>query len=353
MRNTVDVRPSFLGKGVLTAIVVLFSSILLTACGIESAGNSPSETAVVSKEPKSNRTTNSDQSSNEKRVVAHAMGETEITGTPQRVVVLTNEGIEALLALGVKPVGATRSWSGEVGEGTPWYAHIQAEMENVIVVGGEEQPDVELIWSLKPDLIIGNATRQGKLYRQLSKIAPTIFSETLSADWKPNLELYAEALNRTEQGERVVAEFDQRITDARQKLGKHTVMTVSLVRFLPNSARVYYKDSFAGVMVEQLGFARPEPQNKQKHSARVKQERIPDLDGDVLFFSMSEEGPDQMDSVPNAASWQQHSLWSNLQAVQNGRVFEVNDVVWNRSGGVKAAHLMLDDVLKYVEKIKG
>src|SRR5687768_3607948 len=39
------------------------------------------------------------------RVIKHAMGETEITGTPQRIVALEWTYAEDLLALGVQPVG--------------------------------------------------------------------------------------------------------------------------------------------------------------------------------------------------------------------------------------------------------
>lgn len=42
--------------------------------------------------------------------VEHAMGKTEVPANPKRVVILTNEGTEALLELGVKPVGAVKSW---------------------------------------------------------------------------------------------------------------------------------------------------------------------------------------------------------------------------------------------------
>ena len=43
--------------------------------------------------------------------VKHAMGETTVNGTPKKVVVLTNEGAEALLAVGVTPVGIkTTCW---------------------------------------------------------------------------------------------------------------------------------------------------------------------------------------------------------------------------------------------------
>ena len=64
------------------------------------------------------------------REVTHAMGTTDVPDAPQRVIILTNEGTEALLALGVTPVGAVRSWLGD-----PWYDHIAARMEGVEVVG--------------------------------------------------------------------------------------------------------------------------------------------------------------------------------------------------------------------------
>ncbi len=88
------------------------------------------------------------------------MGETEVPANPKRVVILTNEGTEALLSLGIKPVGAVKSFTGN-----PWYDHIKADMEGVTVLGEEGQPNIELIASLKPDLIIGNKMRQEKNLR--------------------------------------------------------------------------------------------------------------------------------------------------------------------------------------------
>ena len=68
------------------------------------------------------------------------MGSTTIKGMPEKVVILTNEGTEALLALGVKPVGAVQSWLGD-----PWYDHIKKDMEGVEVVGVEGEVNVEKI----------------------------------------------------------------------------------------------------------------------------------------------------------------------------------------------------------------
>ncbi len=121
--------------------------------------------------------------------VEHAMGKTEVPANPKRVVILTNEGTEALLELGVKPVGAVKSWTGD-----PWYPHIKDKMKDVKVVGDEGQVNVETIASLKPDLIIGNKMRHEKVYEQLKAIAPTVFSETLRGEWKDNFKFYAKSI---------------------------------------------------------------------------------------------------------------------------------------------------------------
>ena len=40
------------------------------------------------------------------RDITHAMGVTDVPDNPQRIVILTNEGTEALLAVGITPIGA-------------------------------------------------------------------------------------------------------------------------------------------------------------------------------------------------------------------------------------------------------
>ena len=152
----------------LSCLFVL--SMLATACG-----SKPESSSTASSTPQG--TTNTDAP----RTIKHAMGETVVPAKPQRVVILTNEGTEALLALGIKPVGAVESFYGN-----PWFDHFKADMQGVTTVGVEGQPNLEVIASLKPDLIIGNKLRQEKVYEQLKAIAPTVFSETLRGEWKNN-----------------------------------------------------------------------------------------------------------------------------------------------------------------------
>ncbi|MED4970749.1 ABC transporter substrate-binding protein [Parageobacillus toebii] len=273
--------------------------------------------------------------------IEHAMDTTEIKGTPERVVILTNEGTEALLALGVKPVGAVKSWTGN-----PWYDHIKDKMEGVKELGTEAEPNLEAIASLKPDLIIGNKLRHEKIYEQLKAIAPTVFSETLRGNWKDNFMLYAKAVNKEEKGKEVIAEYDKRIEDLKAKLGDKLKMKVSIVRFMAGDVRIYHKDSFSGVILDQLGFSRPESQNVNDFAEMgVTKERIPAMDGDILFYFTYETGDGEASKLEK--EWINDPLFKSLNVAKQGKVYKVSDTIWNTAGGVLAAHLMLDDIEKY------
>ena len=269
--------------------------------------------------------------------IQHAMGTTDVPETPQRIVVLTNEGTEALLALGLTPVGAAQSWTGD-----PWYDHIADAMGDAVNLGTESGINLELVAALEPDLILGNKQRHEEVYPQLSAIAPTVLSERLRGDWRVNFDLYAEALGVQAQGEQVLAEYDARIAALREGLGDSLQEEVSVIRFLPSQIRIYQLDSFSGVVLGDLGFARPENQNVDEFALRVGRESIPDMDGDRIFYFTYDtgdgEGVAQQDGALN------DPLWQSLSAVQAGRVDAVDDVIWNTAGGILAAHLMLDDI---------
>lgn len=190
-------------------------------------------------------------------VIKHAMGETTITGTPKRVVVLTNEGAEALLAVGVTPVGSTKPRAGD-----EWYPHVAKELKDTKVVGTERDVNLEAIMKLKPDLIIGNKMRHEKVYEQLKEIAPTVYAETLRGDWKENFTLYTKAVNKEKEGQKALGDYKKRIEGIKEKLGDKVESKVSIIRFVPGDVRIYQKNSFSGVVLNDIGFKRPPLQDK-------------------------------------------------------------------------------------------
>ncbi|WP_339318353.1 iron-siderophore ABC transporter substrate-binding protein [Paenibacillus sp. FSL R10-2734] len=312
---------------------LLALTVIVSGCG--QAGSNNSNTASPAESNAAN--------SREEHKVTHAMGETTITGTPKRVVVLTNEGTEALLALGVKPVGAVKSWTGD-----PWYEHIAADMEGVTVVGEESQPNLELIASLKPDLIIGNKLRQEKVYDQLKAIAPTVFSETLRGEWQSNFLLYAEALGKTDEGKKQIAEYDSRTADFKAKAGDKLNQKVSVVRFMAGKTRIYLEDTFTGIAFSKLGITRPDNQKyTDTFVEEITKERLPEVDADMLFYFTYDTGDGKGTEMEQEML--KDPLWQSLNVVKNNKAIRVSDAIWNTSGGVIAANLMLDELYKIYE----
>lgn len=339
--------PMYRGKRTsMAASLLLCFILLLSACstGSSNTNSANSGSNLVSSNASTATPAPTDAASFEAtRVIKHAMGETTLTGTPERVVILTNEGTEALLAVGITPIGAVQSWIGD-----PWYDHIKDEMQDVTVVGDELQPNIELIASLKPDLIIGNKVRQEKIYEQLNQIAPTVFAEDLGGDWKINFKLYMDAVNKTEEGDKAMAEFDKRVAEVKSKIGDKANTKVSVARFSASQVRIYQKQTFSGVLLNDLGFARPESQDKDSFIEVMSKETIPSMDGDVLFYFVT-EAAGKTDAAKVVEEWMNDPLFKKLNVVQNDKVVQVDEAIWNTAGGYKAANLLLDEIVAYFD----
>lgn len=316
------------------ALLVLILVSLLTSC----SGTNKSDST-------NNLSINTSAAENSTRTITHAMGTTEIKGTPKKVVILTNEGTEALLALGVKPVGAVKSW-----EGDPWYSYIKKDMSSVKNVGTEDQVNIEAIASLNPDLIIGNKMRDEKIYDQLSKIAPTVYSDTLRGEWKTNFLFYAKVLSKESKGNDIIKKFDSRVASIAKLAGTKLNTQISLVRFMPGKTRLYLDNTFAGVILKQIGFARPKIQSASGTFIEIGKERLRDADGQVMFYFTYETG--KGDGNAREKEWIDDPMFKTLDVSKNNKVFKVDDAIWNTGGGVISANLMLDDIEKFIKANK-
>lgn len=282
--------------------------------------------------------------------VEHAMGTTEVECAPDRVVTLGQGQTDSTLALGVTPVGVVEPWTDE------FYDYLPDEVEQATVVGTELEPDLEAIAALQPDVILGSKLRHEAFYEQLSQIAPTVFSETIGVTWKENVSLWAEALCRPEEGERILADYEQRAADleaALEDAGRADTQ-VSMVRFMPDQVRIYLT-GFPGSVMRDAGLDRPAAQQVEDWTnspqlIEISEERIPEMDGDVIFVMVSDEwygSRNGQDVDETMERWTSTDLWQRLSAVQAGAVHQVNESHWNLGGGIGAANAMLADLEAY------
>jgi iron complex transport system substrate-binding protein len=243
------------------------------------------------------------------RVVQHAMGETEVPGDPQRVVVLDSSFLDASIALGVVPVGATE---GTPGSGLP--AYLGDTIAGIELAGDTTTPNLELVASLQPDLILAAKVRHEALYEQLSAIAPTVFSESSGQNWTDQVRLTGAALGRAAGADALVAAFEARAAEVGAAIGAAGT-TASIVRFIPGQTRLY-GPAFG--------------------MALLSAEQLEMVDADVIFATtFAGEGSARPDF---------EALWANLPAVAEGRQFDVEDSTWMTGIGVLGANEILDDL---------
>ncbi|MEX2981804.1 ABC transporter substrate-binding protein [Streptomyces sp. C36] len=273
------------------------------------------------------------------RTVTHALGRTEIKEAPKRVVVLDVGELDNVVSLGIKPVG----WAPSEGsQDIPEY--LKKDVGEPKSVGTINNLNLEAVNELKPDLILGSKLRAEKNYKDLSKIAPTVFSIRPGFTWKENYLLNAAALDRTAEAKKQLEAYETKAKKLGADLGEKKP-TISMVRYLPQFTRLYARQSFIGTVLEDAGLPRPKIQQADKLAVEISPENIDKADGDWIFTGVYGD-PDK--TKRNAA--EDNPLWKNLQAVKDGHAKPVKDETWYLGLGVTAANSVLDDLRGFLVK---
>ena len=275
------------------------------------------------------------------RVIQHAMGETCVPLNPQRIVTIDSTILEATLALNQKPVGSPLD-----------FVLPSIDQEGIVDLGDSEKINLERILALKPDLILGEAYATVP-YAQLAQIAPTVLIDFQhSGQWKENFAFAGEVLGKSEEVERVMADYYQRAKEFQQQMDSSSD-EVSVVRIYPTHINLYTKPGFIGTVLEDAGLSRPPSQDLNLEETKsltgdtiqytISEELIGKADGDAIFVIVTSWNPEAQDLL---VSLKADPLWSKLEAVKQDKVYEVGDY-WI-GNGVIAANAVLDDLFEYL-----
>ncbi|MEM8529505.1 MAG: iron-siderophore ABC transporter substrate-binding protein [Chloroflexota bacterium] len=332
----------------MRALSICIALMMLVACGGQIAQGPdealadtdvvPTDATDTTESSSEIDTEDSVEATNDMRIVTHAMGMTEVSTNPKRVVVLDTGELDNALALGITPVGAPLT------DVRDYQAYLSADFDSISDIGTISEPDLETILQLQPDLILGSKQRYEEIYDLLSEIAPTVFTESLRVPWQKTFVVHAEALGKNDVAQQILADYDERITQFQQMMGDQlNDITVSVVRFRPGQVRIYLKNSFSGYVLQDVGLTRPSTQDIDEFATEISLEQIADLDADVMFFTS--RNPEEND----LAAFQNSPLWQTLSAVQQEQVYEVDDNYWMSGLGVQAANRILDDLFVYFD----
>lgn len=273
------------------------------------------------------------------RTIEHAMGATVIDEQPLRVVALDNSYVDAAILLETEVVGFTTYRSIDdtlpdyLGESGERYA---GDAESVGIL---TEPDLEAIYALEPDLIVSAKVRHEKIYEQLSQIAPTIMSETTGPTWQANIELLAHALGKEDVAEqKLQIYFDAAETVGAEINEKADDPTISVVRFLDGPTRLYTNASFSGIVLQDMGLARPVAQDVDEFTIEINEEQIGLADADRIFVTTF-AGEDDL-GVKTKEQFARNPLWTPLAS----KTVEVSDEAWMTAVSVQGSFEIMSDL---------
>ncbi|MCY9002958.1 helical backbone metal receptor [Peribacillus frigoritolerans] len=301
-------------------ILLLAIMVMLSGC------NNSQKTTEAEK-------TSAKTSNQETRTIKHEMGETEMKNTPKKIVTLELSFVDSLNALGIKPIGISDDNKKDM------ITKLVGQEMDYTSVGTREQPNLEVISSLQPDLIIADAERHKGIYKDLQKIAPTIVLKSRESTYQENLDSFktiAKAVNKEDAAEKRLSEHEKTIKELKSKLTVDSNMTVLPAVVRDTSFQAHTSSSYDGELLERMGLKNA-IQQKQPH-AEMNLEQLVEIDPDVLLLA-NNEGKLLTDE------WKDNPLWKDLKAVKNGQVYSVDRDLWTRYRGVVSAEAIAKDTL--------
>ncbi|MBZ2169455.1 iron-siderophore ABC transporter substrate-binding protein [Marinobacter sp. F4216] len=273
----------------------------------------------------------------------HENGTLELDERPQRIVALNWAATEALLLLGVTPVGVA-----DLAGYSYWVAEPSLPESGVHNVGTRVAPSLEAIAELKPDLIVTSA-EMAPAADLLEQIAPTYVVSVYRKGSQPfnqalsMLTTLGQILDREERAQAVIDDIEQTLARLRARLANAgvTERPVALVNFLDDRhVRIYAPNGLFQTALDALGLtnAWPHDGNFWGFSVVGLEAIAPFPDARLVVLSPTPPGlSENLTDSP---------FWTHFPPVQRDQVYQV-DAVWPFGGvfPVKRLALQITDSL--------
>ena len=287
------------------------------------------------------------------RLIVHEMGETCVPETVERVVALNPAALEFAILSGKTVVGA-QGWV--VSEFLYIAPHLQNAVADVVDVGFPPNP--EIILSLTPDLIMGQAEESLiTAYPSFEAIAPTIIQPVeTNVNWQVSAEFWSSVFGNEDLFVEMQESYQTRIAALSEALNEPSELEVSvLVASSPQFTFAYLPNTPVGTILADAGIGRAESQREPTERAIVpiSAETLDLADGDAIFvFGYPYTDADAVaEQEAYLTEFTEDPIWQALSAVQNGRVYRVGDY-WYRGIYFLATQQIIDDLFTHLAGVE-
>ena len=258
--------------------------------------------------------------------VAHKYGSTTVTRAPGRIVSDGYNDHDAVLALGVVPLGL-RQWIPEWKQGVgPWaLSALQGQHPEI---WADDSVPFEKIAALAPDLVLetDSGITQSD-YGKLSRIAPTVAQGKGYVDygtpWDVASLMIAEAMGRKPQMQKLVDGVNASFAAARKAHPGFAGKTVTAMTYMgPGNHNAYASEDTRGRFLSSLGLRVSPAVDKAAGSqfyAEVSPENAALLEADVMLVG-------GYGTAGSKAAFAKDKVLQSLDVVKQGRYVFVEDV---------------------------
>ncbi|MDF2719677.1 MAG: hypothetical protein K0R28_6602 [Paenibacillus sp.] len=279
------------------------------------------------------------------KMIKHAMDTTDIKGTPSRIVILEWNYAENLLAVGLQPVGMA-----DMAGYKKWVNAKPELAASVVDVGTRQEPNLEIIASLKPDLIVTTALRAKTSYDKLKAIAPTIVFDPYSVEDSKDqyahlinaMKTMADIVGKSAEADKVLKDLDKTYEDARAKLkaaGKEGAEFVLTQAYSSQNAavlRLFTENSAVSQIYAKLGLKnayKPEKFESQGF-ATASVESLPAVQNANFLYTV------QNDDNVFEKQLKDNAVWKGLAFVKENRTYSLGGDMWLFGGPLSIKNIV-------------
>ena len=271
--------------------------------------------------------------------VKDAKGEFTLDKTPSRVVALEYSFVDALAQVGVSPVGVADD--NKVDRILP---QVREKITAWQSVGTRSQPSLEVIASLKPDLIIADPSRHTAVFEELKKIAPTVMFDSRHESYQENLETaqkIGDLVGKSSEMKAKINEHNDYIANIAKNLGVQG-KKASFGTSREDKFNIQNDNGYVGSFLTTLGFA-PTKLNSDQAFVEINLEQLVMEKPEYLFIAHYRD-----ESI--ARKWEAEPLWKAIPAVKANHVYSVDADMWARGRGLEASKIMAKQIEGFVKQ---
>lgn len=246
------------------------------------------------------------------RTINHLKGETVIQTKPVKIAAPYIAFVDYLAVLDEYPIAAQGVET--IKRNFPSLSKRVAG-KNIMDLGMEV--DLEKLLVAQPDLIIA-ADDMKDQYEKLSQIARTVILPQ-AGDWRETLQQIAKVIGKEDKAASVLAEFDRKSKDYKEKLAFRSDESVMFAMYRGKEQFVTWNDGRFDPFYKGLGL---KPIAGVQTDGQLSLESLAALNPDHLFIINNWQNPIQ-GGVKKALEGSK--VWASLNAVKNNRVYELKD----------------------------